>query len=249
MTRAKKARLQARVPKQARGRRDQKSALNAVATSPTRAGAPEVTQAPFIETLAQQEAFLRQFAVIHNVTQAAQLSGIDRNRHYQWLADVGQFPDYAERFEGARRQALDHIRGAIMRRGVHGWDEPVYGNVVDQKTGKSKGTGVVGSVRKFSDRMAELAAKAHLPEFRDKLELTGPNNGPIQHAVALAILTPPERRARMKELAEVIEGSVVDGTTATVTPVVGETPAEAYARELAARVKGNGHSGNGQGGS
>lgn len=198
-----------------------------------------------IRTLEHQENFLRQFAVIHNVTQAAQLAGIDRVRHYEWMANGTKYPDYPARFEAAKQQALDHIRGAIMRRGVHGWDEPVYGTVVDQKTGKSKGTGVVGHVRKFSDKMAELAAKAHLPEFKEKLELTGPGGGPVLHQVLLATLPDDEIRARMQKALEVLDQPALEAAPEPAQLV--EDKAGAYARELAERAKkdagGNGHGG------
>ena len=48
----------------------------------------------------------------------------------------------------------------IFRRAQEGWDEPVYGGRYRQE--------VVGSVRRYSDRLLELRAKALMPEYRDK---------------------------------------------------------------------------------
>jgi hypothetical protein len=64
-------------------------------------------------------------------------------------------------FSAACDEALQNYREAIeteiKRRAIDGWLEPIY----------QKGE-QVGEVRRYSDRMLELHAKRHIPEYRDK---------------------------------------------------------------------------------
>jgi hypothetical protein len=138
---------------------------------------------PRANTQAQQTAFLAQFAVIGVVTTAAKLSGIERTRHYEWLDASDKYPDYAERFAAAGEMAADRCEAEMLRRGVEGWEEPVYGS-----GGKGEGTVLVGSKRVFSDRMLELALKARRPQkFRERVEHTGAGGGPIQATVSFTL--------------------------------------------------------------
>jgi hypothetical protein len=130
--------------------------------------------------LAQQQAFLQHFASIGVVTAAAKLAGIERQRHYEWLQAPDKYPGYAEQYAAAMEEAADRCEAEMMRRGVAGWDEPVYGKLPGEQTGN----GVIGSKRVYSDRMLELALKARRPEkFRERYEHTGPNGGPIKSEV------------------------------------------------------------------
>ncbi len=58
------------------------------------------------------------------------------------------------------QDALDVYRqklaSVIHDRAVEGWDEPVFG-----------GAGIIGYKHKFSERLLELQAKRHIPEYRD----------------------------------------------------------------------------------
>ena len=66
-----------------------------------------------------------------------------------------------ENFKLARQQALadyrESVEKEVRRRAMVGWPEPVY----------YKGE-ECGIVTKYSDRMLELHAKRHIPEYRDK---------------------------------------------------------------------------------
>ena len=63
-------------------------------------------------------------------------------------------------------EARDVIRGEIYRRAVEGWEVPVF-----------QGGRQVGSIRKYSDRLLEVRARAILPEHRkdgeEKTDLEG----------------------------------------------------------------------------
>lgn len=66
-------------------------------------------------------------------------------------------PTLADEVEDALEVYKDSLRAEIHRRAVEGVEEPVY----------YQGA-VCGSVTRYSDRMLELEAKRHMPEYRDK---------------------------------------------------------------------------------
>ena len=72
----------------------------------------------------------------------------------------------AQGWEEALDEARDVIRGEIYRRAVEGWEVPVF-----------QGGRQVGSIRKYSDRLLEVRARAILPEHRkdgeEKTDLEG----------------------------------------------------------------------------
>lgn len=134
------------------------------------------------KTRAQQGAFLEQYAAIGVITAAAKLVGISRMKHYEWLADPKKYPDYRRRFNDAAEQAADRAEQEMVRRGIVGWEEPVFGKL----PGKDEGSGIIGKKRMFSDRMLELCLKARRPEkFRERTstEVTGKGGGPVESRV------------------------------------------------------------------
>lgn len=84
-----------------------------------------------------------------------------------WAADVTpatitnyrkSHPEFEEMFQLALSDYRESIEQEIHRRAIDGWEEPVY----------QKGE-MVGTIRRFSDRMLELKAKRHIAEYRDKV--------------------------------------------------------------------------------
>ena len=65
-------------------------------------------------------------------------------------------PRYRREFEHAEALIGATIHEEIRRRAIDGWDVPIF------YRGKQS-----GSIRKYSDRLLLLLAKAHCPEFRD----------------------------------------------------------------------------------
>lgn len=115
-------------------------------------------------------------------------------------------PDFAAAWDEAMEQARGKIEFEIHRRAVEGYEEAIYGGRYREK--------VVGTVRRYSDRLLELRAKALLPEYRERrqLELGGGldmKHGPSTQALAareevytsLRRLT-KEQRAEMRQLLE-----------------------------------------------
>ncbi len=102
----------------------------------------------------KQANFLKALAGVGNITKAAEIAGVDRTAHYRWLDD----PEYAERFEKAKEQAIEVMEAEAWRRGIDGVEEPVY-----------QGGKLVGVVRKYSDVLLIFQLKAAKPEkYRDR---------------------------------------------------------------------------------
>jgi hypothetical protein len=129
---------------------------------------------------ARQAAFLEALATHGTITKAAAVASIHRSTHYAWLDD----PEYAKAFEDAQQTFADAIRDEVRRRAIDGWDEPVFH--------ARNPAGEVPVVRRHSDRLLELLAKAMCPEFREKHEITGDGGGPIK---VLAVRYPEKAKS------------------------------------------------------
>lgn len=106
----------------------------------------------------KQRAFLSVYAESCNVVLAARAAKIARALHYYWL-DTD--PDYARAFEQAKRQAVDILEAAAMRRAVSG--VPRYrvngGTIVrNPKTGRP----IIE--RHYSDMLLKTLLEANAPE-------------------------------------------------------------------------------------
>jgi hypothetical protein len=106
-----------------------------------------------------REKFLDAFAKTGNVSQSASYADVDRGTVYDWR---NTDPVFAAKFADAELEANDVIRAEIHRRAIEGWEEPVV------SAGK-----LVTHVRKYSDTLLTLLARARMPEFRDKLDVNG----------------------------------------------------------------------------
>lgn len=131
----------------------------------------------------KKRAFLAALAETGNITRAAELSGVDRSTHYDWLAS-DESGDYAAAVADAEQQAADRMETEARRRAVEGWDEPVY-----------QGGEHVGTVRKYSDTLLIFLLKGARPEkYRERFEHTGKGGGPLQveHTLDLSGLSDQE---------------------------------------------------------
>lgn len=91
---------------------------------------------------------------------ACKVVGVSRSGLYNALQ---QDEDFAVAKADVDAEILDAVEREIHRRGVDGWDEPVF-----------QGKELVGHVRKYSDRMLELRAKALAPErYRERVDVSG----------------------------------------------------------------------------
>lgn len=76
--------------------------------------------------------------------------------------------DFDQKCEAAMAVFRESLEEAAIDRAKEGWDEPVYQQGM-----------MVGTKRKFSDRMLELLLKRHIPEFRDRATLDHNVNGGV----------------------------------------------------------------------
>jgi hypothetical protein len=87
-------------------------------------------------------------------------------------------PAFAAAWEEALDTARAEVEHEIYRRSIEGYEEPVFG-------GKYRET-VVGTVRRYSDRLLELRARALLPAYRDASALNV--NRHVTHDVDVGLL-------------------------------------------------------------
>ncbi len=117
----------------------------------------------------QVEGFLKALAYTGNVSASAELVGITRQAFYQLKQEDLNF-EIA--WNHAMEVATDELELEARRRGLEGWDEPVY-----------QGGEKVGCKRKYSDALLTTLLAAHRPgKFSKKIEHTGRDGGPIELA-------------------------------------------------------------------
>lgn len=83
---------------------------------------------------------------------------------------------FAADWDAAMEDARAEVEHELFRRAQEGWDEPVYGGRYKEQ--------IVGTVRRYSDRLLEMRARALLPEYRDKPA------APPQPVDPLGVVTP-----------------------------------------------------------
>lgn len=87
-------------------------------------------------------------------------------------------PEFARQWEEALQAAEASIEHEIYRRSQEGWEEPIYGGRHKEK--------IVGTVRRYSDRLLELRAKALLPAYREISSVSV--NGRVTHNLDAGVL-------------------------------------------------------------
>lgn len=87
-------------------------------------------------------------------------------------------PEFAAAWDEAVEMARAEVEHEIYRRAIEGYEEPVFGGKYREQ--------VVGTVRRYSDRLLELRARALLPTYRDTAALTV--NKRVSHDVDVGLL-------------------------------------------------------------
>jgi hypothetical protein len=152
-------------------------------------------------TEARYVVFLEALSQEGNVTQACRVAGVDRRGAY---ARRDSNPTFAEAWEDAMDAWRDRLRQEALRRAVNGTYKLLYHQgvpVFEYRTvigadglpekddnGQDKrevvrdaaGQPVQARVYDFSDALLARMLAANVPEYREKLALTGENGGPIQ---------------------------------------------------------------------
>jgi hypothetical protein len=140
----------------------------------------------------KKAAFLAAYAQTSCITESANIAGVARQTHYDWMAND---PAYPQLFENARQEANDALQREARRRAIEGWDEPVYQQGV-----------CVGHKRRYSDTCLMALLNANVPEkFRSRVEHTGANGGPMQVASQVAVVGQEDIRRLMMSDPEFVE--------------------------------------------
>lgn len=75
---------------------------------------------------------------------------------------------FKELHEEALAEYRDRIEAEVHRRAIEGWEKPVF----------QKGE-LVGFVTEYSDKLLELLAKRHIPEYTDKVAVDARHSGGV----------------------------------------------------------------------
>lgn len=146
-------------------------------------------QHPTADEAAQiKTAFLAAFRESANVRLSCDTVGVSRTTVYDWCkGDLA----FKAAFADAEEDANDLVRAELRRRAMEGVEEPVVqmGRLALDEEGH------VLKVRKYSDQLMSLLAKARLPEFHEKqhLELTGKDGGAVETAHHVHFYIPEEQ--------------------------------------------------------
>jgi hypothetical protein len=123
----------------------------------------------------KKRAFLVAYSEVGNISQAAEIAGVSRQTHYDWLKDD---PEYPALFRHAEKQACDRLEQEARRRAVEGVKKPVF-----------HGGKQVGVVQEYSDTLLIFLMKGAMPhKYKDRIasEQSGPGGGPIEMNVQMS---------------------------------------------------------------
>lgn len=203
---------------------------------------PLVERSDFTEVTDEKRAlYLQAVSQTPRLTEAARMAGISPKTAYLWREAPGEDPAFDKWFPVARRMGLMRAESELWRRGIDGYEKPVY----------HQGQ-LVGTERVYSDTAAIFMLKGALPDtYRDRQEISGPGGGPVALDVYQS-LPDAELHRRAAEVARVVQetlqgapGSARDDVLpagqGSLSP---EDPVARYAALVARRTNG----GNGGGG-
>jgi hypothetical protein len=131
-------------------------------------------------TPSRKAAFIAKLSDYGVVRYACEQSGVARGLAYTWRDDDPEFAaDWAEAIE----TATDAMEQEAIRRGVLGYEKPIYG-----KGKGDEGMVVVGVVTEYSDRLLELMLKANRGQkFRERVDVQ--TSGTVTHIAARDVMT------------------------------------------------------------
>ena len=125
----------------------------------------------------EQVEFLRAYLCVGSIARAAKLSGIHRQRHFEWMKSAR----YVECFAAAQSQTAIALEEEARRRAINGVLEPVF------QQGE-----LVGHKRRFSDSLLAMLLEANNPEKFKVPEKQKPETPDIK----LNVYIPDNRRNR-----------------------------------------------------
>lgn len=112
---------------------------------------------------AWREPFLATLRQTGNVSESARTAGVGRTFVY---AERERDEAFAALWDDAVEDGMDTLEAEARRRGLEGWDEPVFGRVGKDEDGR------VGTVRKYSDTLLIFMLKGGRPEkYRERSDV------------------------------------------------------------------------------
>jgi hypothetical protein len=145
----------------------------------------------------RKRGYLLAVSISPSLRDAARVAQVSPYTAYNWRRNEKDSA-FQEAFKIARDLAIEEAEGEAWNRGVHGWDEPVFGQMAIPETVETKDgdervifkkfTGIVGHKKIKSDTMLIFMLKAAKPDvYRDRVEHTGIDGGPIQTQVIIQL--------------------------------------------------------------
>lgn len=153
-----------------------------------------------LSTRMQQAAFLTALVQAGGIiSRAAKLCGVNRENHSIWLRED---ETYRRRVDAAIEEANDEIEAEIVRRGQHGYDEPIVykGKIsVDPQTGKPL------CVRRYDTTLLIFLAKARMPDkYRERIETETKGTLHVNHSGDVSLSVAAVRQSLLND-AEYLE--------------------------------------------
>lgn len=151
-------------------------------------------------TSARKEAFLESLAKHGLVTVAAREASPHSSNgcHVSFYEEKERDPEFADAWAKALEIADEVTIAEIRRRGIEGYEAPVWGSL-----GNNAGTGKVGTEIKYSDKMAELFARIQSLRVRQALTNKVEMSGTVKHDAKLDLRSlSAEKRALLEQLLE-----------------------------------------------
>lgn len=130
---------------------------------------------------------------VGQITLACEQAGVDYSLHLWWKKND---PAYAEAFDNAEQMTLDAVNAEIVRRGITGFEEPVF------YKGERRDT-----IRKWSDNLLMFRAKRLDPAYRDNY------NQNVSVGTINIRVVPPQIEAPRQVESEVLDGEVLKNET------------------------------------
>lgn len=171
---------------------------------------------------------------------AIRAAGVCSKTVWNWRYGPQADAKFLTAYDLAYKLAIERAEGEMWRRGIEGYETPVY----------HQGQ-LVGTEREYDTTAAIFMLKGAKPEtYRERFEHTGAGGGPIAVQLDADKLTDAEIAERIEKLRVSLIEPIKQLAATAVAAEVDKAKAaeEAYAQALAVRGNGkNGHGGNGQG--
>jgi hypothetical protein len=149
----------------------------------------------------KKRAFLYTLIRLTYKGKACAYAGVAPSTVSGWRKDDAVFRALEELAEAILVEAFE---AELDRRAFEGVQKPVFGKL----EGPHSGNGVIGYVREYSDRLAEIRMRALAPErYRDKGEKPGSSNAPDVAQLRTDIAAKLKRAAEVKRLSPAQDAS------------------------------------------